>query len=196
LATHSTLSHYYDTCIIKSIVIGNRPKLHELQLLKFTNGPEFRIIEKVAPKWDEVAIALGFDGARIETIKMGAYYQPAQACREMFIEWLGGGHDLEPPTWNVLIQSLRIAKLTENANFLSRSIEIVSFVSNIPTLIIPFSNNIQEVEDGGASIVESVDSISSTVAVNTEYRVASSTGTLEDVISGNGIPCSFCLHVV
>ena len=88
-------------------------------------------MEKVAPKWDEVAIALGFDGARIGTIKMGAYYQPTRAYREMFIEWLDGGHDLQPPTWKVLIQSLRIAKLTKNADFLSHAIEIVSFASNV-----------------------------------------------------------------
>ena len=108
--------------------LANAPTLRELQLLKLPNGTDLRIMKEVAPEWDEVAMALGFDGARIKTLKMGAHYQPKEACREMFIEWLDGGRDLQPPTWNVLIQSLRAANLTEIANLLSRTIEIVSFI--------------------------------------------------------------------
>ena len=84
-------------------------------------------MEKVAPEWDEFAVALGFDGARIKTIKMGAYHQPGKACLEMFIDWLAGGHDLKPPTWDILIQSLKAAKLTGIADLLSTAIKIVSF---------------------------------------------------------------------
>ena len=78
--------------ITESIVIGNIPKLHQLQLLKFPDGTELRIMEKVAPIWDEVAIALGFDGARIETMEIGAHYQPRNTCRKMFTCWLAGSH--------------------------------------------------------------------------------------------------------
>ena len=113
--------------ITESIVIGNTPKLHQLQLLKFPDGTELRIMEKVAPKWDEVAIALGFDGTRIETMEIGAHYQPRNACRKMFNCWLAGSHDLKSPTWDVLIQSLSAAKLTEIADLLNNTIEIVSF---------------------------------------------------------------------
>ena len=45
----------------------------------------------------------------------------------MFTEWLDGGHDLQPPTWDVLIHSLKTENVTERADLLSRSIEIVSF---------------------------------------------------------------------
>ena len=83
-------------------------------------------MKEVAPEWDEVAVALGFDGARIEMIKKGAHYQSKEACHEMFTEWLDGGHDLQPPTWNILIQSLTAANLTEIAYLLNRTIEIVS----------------------------------------------------------------------
>ena len=114
--------------ILDNDFTGNAPKLCELQLLKLPNGTELRIMREVAPEWDEVAVALGFDGARIKTLKMGAHYQPREACLEMFTEWLNGGRDLQPPTWNVLIQSLRAANLTEIANLLSRTIEIVSFI--------------------------------------------------------------------
>ena len=113
--------------VLANCFTGNAPTLRELQLLKLPNGIELRIMKEVAPEWDEVAVALGFDGARIKTIKMGAHYQPKEACPEMFIEWLDGGRDLQPPTWDILIQSLRAANLTEIANLLSRTIEIVSF---------------------------------------------------------------------
>jgi hypothetical protein len=108
--------------------------LRELQLLKLPNGIELRIMKKVAPEWDEVAVALGFDGARIKTIEMGAHHQPRKACREIFTEWLNGGRNLQPPTWDVLIQSLIAANLTEIADLLSRTIEIVSFTSNTTML--------------------------------------------------------------
>ena len=74
--------------------IGVKPKLHELQLLKFSDGSELRIIDTVAPKWKQVAIALGFDGPKIETIEMSAHYQTEDACLKMFIDWLSRGHDL------------------------------------------------------------------------------------------------------
>jgi hypothetical protein len=116
--------------ILANCFTGNAPKLRELQLLKLPNGTELRIMKEVAPEWDEVAVALGFDGARIKTIKMGAHYQPREACLEMFTEWLDGGRDLQPPTWNVLVQSLATANLSGIANLLSRTIEIVGFTSN------------------------------------------------------------------
>ena len=97
----------------------------------------------MAPEWDEVAVALGFDGARIKTMKMGIHYQPRKACLEMFTEWLAGGHDLKSPTWDVLIHSLRAANLTVIADLLSRTIEVVSltpgpdsYYENLCTIIL------------------------------------------------------------
>ena len=111
--------------IISSLtaLLGIKPKLSELQLLKFPDGNELRIMDTVAPKWKEVAIALGFDGPKIETIEMGAHYQPGDACLKMFIDWFFSGHDL---AWDSLIESLKAANLTETADVLSSTIEIVS----------------------------------------------------------------------
>ena len=117
--------HYY-------FCIGNIPKIFELQLLKSTefDGNEIRIMEAVAPKWKQVAIALGFNEARIEIIEMGSCYQPEDACLKMFSLWLAGGHNLKSPSWEVLIHSLRAANLTELANLLSCStIAIVRFIT-------------------------------------------------------------------
>ena len=105
-------------------LLGIKPILRELQLVKFPDGNELRIVDTVAPKWKQVAIALGFDGPRIETIEMGTHYKPGDACLKMFMEWLSKGHDL---TWDSLIQSLKAANLIEIADMLSSTIEIVSF---------------------------------------------------------------------
>ena len=102
--------------------------MQELQLLKFPDGNHLRIKETVTPKWKEVALSLGFNEARIETIEMGAYYQPGNACLKMFTGWLDGGHDLKPATWDALIQSLKDVKLTETASLLGSTIEIANFM--------------------------------------------------------------------
>ena len=88
-------------------------------------------MERVTPKWKQLAIAFGFNAPRIEAIEMGALRQPGDACLKMFTDWLAGGHDLQPPTWDALILSLRVAKLTEVADLLSRTIKTVSLSSII-----------------------------------------------------------------
>ena len=111
--------------------LGKRPELYELQLLEFDKGMEsLRIMEKVTPKWKQVAIALGFNGSKIKTIEMGALRQPEDACLSMFSDWLAGGHDLQPPTWDILIQSLRAANLPEIVDLL-KFIKIVSFAYTV-----------------------------------------------------------------
>ena len=117
--------------------LGKTPKLHELQRLEFDKGREsLRIMERVTPKWKQVAIALGFNGSRIEAIEMGALRQPEDACLKIFTGWLAGGHDLKPPTWDALIQSLTAANLPEIADLLkfNRTIENVSFASTRRTM--------------------------------------------------------------
>ena len=86
-------------------------------------------MEKVTPKWKYVATALGFNGSMIETIDMGALWQPEDARLKMFTDWLAGGHDVKPPTWDALIRSLRPANLPEIADLLKFNcvIEMVSF---------------------------------------------------------------------
>ena len=127
-----------------------------------------------------MAIALGFDGARIEIIEMGALHQPEDASLKMFTDWLAGGHDLNPPTWNILIQSLRAAKLMETADLLDRTIDIVSMKINALScsLISSILIFMQEAEDASAN------NTLSTETVDTESQVGSSTAT-PDIINGN-----------
>ena len=82
-------------------------------------------METIAPKWKDVAVAMGFNKERIESIEKDEHYKQEEATREMFGRWLKGEHDLKPVTWDVLIQCLKQAKLPDIAKMLSN----IQFVS-------------------------------------------------------------------
>ena len=66
--------------------------------------------------WQNVAIALSFDQARIKTLRQTIYPTRAvDACREIFVRWLNGEHDLAKPRWNALINALQDAGLASVA---------------------------------------------------------------------------------
>ena len=84
-------------------------------------------MESVAPQWKEIAIALGYDGAKIQSIEMGSHFQPEEACRRVFMDWLNGDHDCcKPITWATVIQCLHEADHSTVAEELQRIIQAVS----------------------------------------------------------------------
>ena len=97
---------------------GERPLLRQLQLLEGRGGRKVRVRDSVAPYWKELAIALGFDGPRIEVIDQKSHRNPEEACREVFIRWLDGDYDLKPVTWDSLIRCLIHAGLVDVADLL------------------------------------------------------------------------------
>ena len=100
-------------------IAGDRPTLHELQLLEGVGGRKVRVIERVAPKWMSLAIALRFNKPRIETIEKDYRGNMEEACLKMFMRWLDGEHDLvQPCTWDTLIKCLRRAAFGDVANSL------------------------------------------------------------------------------
>ena len=113
------------SCVHILFIIGNKPEIHELQMLKFLDGRVLRIMESVAPQWKQMAIALGFSVARIKSIETSKLRQTDDASFEIFSCWLEGEHDLKPPTWDVLVQCLKQANLLDIAEMLS-NIQIVS----------------------------------------------------------------------
>ena len=95
------------------------PELHELQQLEAVDGRTVRVIEEVADKWKEVAIALRFGIHEMKNLEGDVQYVSEYACQEMFIKWLDIREDLRRPvTWTTLIQCLREAKLVETAESL------------------------------------------------------------------------------
>ena len=88
-------------------IIGKNPTLHQLHLLENHREQKIiRVIERIAAEWEVLAYALRFDEPRIKIINRKVWYQPEEACFEMFTRWLDGEHDLQPPTWHSLIQCL------------------------------------------------------------------------------------------
>lgn len=84
------------------------PEMQQLQLIKH-GAVQVRIMDKISYRWQEVAIALGFKGYEIETIKQSTHHQPSDACMTMFTKWLEGGKR-EPVTWETLVHALTEAK--------------------------------------------------------------------------------------
>ena len=104
-------------------ITGDRPKLHELQLLEGVTR-KVRVIERVAPDWKVLAIALGFDQSRIKTIEKDYSWSKEEACQEMFMRWLDGEHDLvQPCTWDTLITYLIRAAFGDVASSLREILE-------------------------------------------------------------------------
>lgn len=96
----------------------DKPKLQQLQELKGVRKL-VRIIDEIAYKWDDVAIALGFDWPAIERIRRDTFYQTQKATVKMFTEWLDDNNDLRNPvSWSTLIECLREAELAETAQLL------------------------------------------------------------------------------
>ena len=114
---HSTVSWF---------LVGNKPEMHELQMLKSPDGRVLRIMESVSSQWKQMAVALGFSIEKIKSIEKSKQYQTDDASFEIFSCWLEGGHDLKPPTWDTLISCLKQANLLDIADRLC-NIEIVSF---------------------------------------------------------------------
>ena len=84
-------------------------------------------MEIVAPKWKQVAAAVGFNKERIEAIEVDEHYKQEKATFETFGRWLKGEHNLKPVTWDTLIQCLKEANLQDVAETLS-NIQIVSYL--------------------------------------------------------------------
>lgn len=85
--------------------LSSRPKLHQLQALTTPAGRRVKVKDEVAHEWQEVAVALHFDGGEIEAIRQSTYNQSSDACRVLFSQWLQGGHR-KPVSWETLAQAL------------------------------------------------------------------------------------------
>ena len=94
-----------------TIATGSKPKLQELQALSSESGrSDIRVIDTVAARWEDLAIALGFE-AVIERIRRDYVQDARGACRHVLTEWLAerdeGSSNLRGPvTWATLIDCL------------------------------------------------------------------------------------------
>ena len=77
-----------------------------------------KIVDGIAAKWEDVAIALGFDAPAIDCIRRDHATDCKAACTSMFHKWLNMEHaDIcKPVSWTVLIQGLQDAEFSSLAD--------------------------------------------------------------------------------
>ena len=84
---------------------ADRPKLYQLQKFKGRGGRTVKVIEQVAPVWEQLACSLHFDSAVIGAIDRD-HRKCEVACMDMFGRWLEGSAR-QPVSWETLIAALR-----------------------------------------------------------------------------------------
>ena len=105
------------------IQIGATPELRDLLCLSGEDEKEVRVIESVTPNWKSVALALGYNQYRIDTIEQDCMRLSRDACLTMFKRWLNGEHDLaEPRSWGTLIKCLNRAGFVDVATKLKKTL--------------------------------------------------------------------------
>jgi hypothetical protein len=102
--------------------------LHELKEISRHGGTgvklHVRVIDKVAPNWEELAIALGFEHYTIKTVQRNYKSDAREACRHILSMWLEQAEEenlVRPVTWDTLIQCLVTAELSCLAEELKES---------------------------------------------------------------------------
>ena len=99
-------------------------------MLKGKGEKKLRIIDAVASEWEELAIALGFDGNVINYVKKDYIHDSKGACSKILRLWLENEdeHLKGPISWSILLQCL------DDIEYSSLSNEIRSIIENPPTL--------------------------------------------------------------
>ena len=67
---------------------------------------KYKVVDQIAPKWQELAYALHFESYEVHAIKASAFSN-RQACIDMLTRWLDGQGARGPRTWRTLIEALR-----------------------------------------------------------------------------------------
>ena len=75
-----------------------------------------KIVETIAYRWQDVALALHVEGSVIKSIKESTFSN-VEGCRMMLDRWLKGGYR-EPVTWETLVEALQEARFVDLADSL------------------------------------------------------------------------------
>lgn len=89
--------------------VGNKPTLEQLVILE-GHRRRVKVIESVAARWENLALALGFEAPVIDYLRRDFEHNSLGAATQVLIKWLNGEGDLDKPiTWSTLIQCLNEA---------------------------------------------------------------------------------------
>ncbi len=78
----------------------------ELQYMEDSEGNELRIMDEIAPRWDQVAIALEVDERFIKILARDCSQNALQACHRMLAHWIDSQSQVN---WGFMVDALRRA---------------------------------------------------------------------------------------
>ena len=84
-------------------LIGNKLSMLKLQSMRDVNFEEIRIMDEIAPRWDQVAIALEVDQLQINIITVDCANDALKACHRMLSCWIDSQKDVN---WGFLVDAL------------------------------------------------------------------------------------------
>lgn len=102
--------------IILCLSVDEEPILGDLQHMECASI-KFRLMERIQPYCEKLAIALGFPGHEIKVM-----VQKSDPVLHLLTEWLRGasGDPNKPITWRTLIEALRKAKMQQEVDILKK----------------------------------------------------------------------------
>lgn len=117
---HSTRAAWILNTILLYLA-GDKPNLRQLQCL-CKGCKKVTILKNIAPKWQELAIEMGFEYSEIEIVEVEDRNNPMNAVRKILGRWLEGKvtTDTRPLTWSTLIECLSNIECQSLADELSQ----------------------------------------------------------------------------
>lgn len=85
--------------------LSDKPQLHQFQMLRGKDDKKVRVISELAACWEDLALALHFDGNALQQITRDRQGSVEAACREILTRWLAG-EGRKPVTWATFIDAL------------------------------------------------------------------------------------------
>ena len=85
--------------------LEDRPRMTELYYFTGRSGKRYRILDQVAPWWEDLAFALEFEGYQTETVKKSNMGSVEDCCRVMIGQWLQG-RTSRHVTWDTLFNAM------------------------------------------------------------------------------------------
>lgn len=99
-----------------------RVELHQLQVLRCSEGKKIKVMDTVAWKWEDLALALHFDGPTLLTIKKDSALCSKTACCTVLQRWLEG-KGRQPACWGILLEALKDAEFGRLAEELTEALQ-------------------------------------------------------------------------
>ena len=87
------------------------PTIQQLHELQGKDGKTVRIIDTVAPEWEELAMAMGFPAHVISTIRRNNLRDAKGATLQILTQWLEGKSSV-PVSWESLVDCLHQAEFS------------------------------------------------------------------------------------